>query len=111
VALAIQHLGYGHLGGFREDLITALSIAVGKSKATKIVNDMFTTIRTEAEKGARAGVKKEIPNIRKQVREEATVAATGALKEKVSPLVIGSLAASAIALGVGFIAIIGARRR
>ncbi|UCC74985.1 MAG: hypothetical protein JSV86_10665 [Gemmatimonadota bacterium] len=88
-------------------MIGALSIAVGKSKATKIVNDMFATIRAEAEKGARAGVQKEIPNIKKQVRVEAT----GAVKEKVSPLVIGSLAASGIAVAVGFTALIASKRR
>jgi hypothetical protein len=105
MALAIQTVG--QLGGFREDMISALTLAVGKTKATSIVDDMFATIRAEAEKGARAGVQKEIPNIKQQVRVEAT----GAVKEKVSPLVIGSLAASAIAVGVGFTAIIAAKRK
>jgi hypothetical protein len=108
MALAIQHVGQvGQLGGFREDMVGALTIAVGKSKATKIVNDMFATIRAEAEKGARAGVRKEIPNIKRQVRVEAT----DTLKAKVSPMIIGSMAASGIAVAVGFMAIIAAKRK
>jgi len=106
MAFSVQRIG-GGLGDFRSDMIDVLSIGVGKSKATKIVNDMFATIRAEAEKGARAGVRAEIPYIKEQVRVEAT----GAVRQKVSPLVIGSLAVGGIAVAVSFTALIAAKRK
>lgn len=68
-------------------------------------------IRREAEAGARKGVEKEIPRIRREVREEATravapvarrEAAIGA-KAAVKPLVVTSIAMSVIALLVSLV--------
>jgi hypothetical protein len=63
-------------------------------------------IRDEAEKGARAGVAKEIPRIRREVRDEATKAvgpvarreAAAGAKQAVLPMIIGSVVLSGAAI-------------
>lgn len=68
-------------------------------------------IRSEAEAGARKGVEKEIPRIRREVRDEATravgpvarrEAAIGA-KRAVKPLVITSIVLSLSALIISIV--------
>ena len=68
-------------------------------------------VRSEAEEGAREGVAKEIPRIRREVREEATLtvgpvarreAAIGA-KQAVKPLVITSIVLSLASLFVSLV--------
>jgi hypothetical protein len=60
------------------------------------------TIRAEAEAGARAGVKKEIPVIEKKVRAEAEKAARAGVK----PMVIGAVTASGVAAALGIAAFV-----
>lgn len=80
------------LGGFREDAIDVLSIAVGQSRARSFVSGLEQHIRQEA----RAGAEQAIPTIRSEVKTEATSA--------VKPWVIAALAVSGVAAaGVGYL--------
>jgi hypothetical protein len=91
------------LSGFREDLISMMKPLidtgiVSTKRVVSVYDSAMSTIRAEAEKGARAGVNKEIPTIEKRVRFEA--------EKTVKPMVIGALAASGVALAVGSAALI-----
>lgn len=90
------------LGDIRADLITYLGPIIGSTKVANAYDAAMRTIRTEAETGARAGVKKEIPTIESQVRVEASRAA----KAGVKPMVIGALAAGAVGAAAGLAALI-----
>jgi len=72
---------------------------VSKDKVVSVYSSVVATIRAEAEKGAREGVNKEIPTIETRV------------KKTVTPFVVGSLAASGVALAVGIAALISARKK
>lgn len=52
--------GLGELGGFREDLIGALAIPLGRPKAEKAVSDFELLIKARAEDGAKKVVIKGI---------------------------------------------------
>lgn len=79
---------------------------IGLSFADLVPESVEKRIRSEAEAGARKGVEKEIPRIRREVRDEATKAvapvarkeaAIGA-RQAVLPLVLGSSALSLVAI-------------
>ena len=87
------------LGGFREDAIGALTIVMGRTKATGLITDLEQYI----EGRARAGAESAIPEIRAEVRDEAQSA--------VRPWVIGALALSTVAMGLGGYALWRGQRR
>ena len=87
------------LGGFRADAIGTLAIVMGQKKATGLIDDLETYI----EGRARAGAESAIPEIRAQVRDEAQSA--------VRPWVIGALALSTVAMGIGGYALWRGQRR
>jgi hypothetical protein len=87
------------LGGFREDLVSVLGPILGTSKVNSFINSLEAEIRKQAEAGARQA----IPDIRLQVREEATSA--------VKPLAIAAIAAGGLGLIVGIVAIWRTRGR
>ena len=87
------------LGGFREDAIGALTIIMGRTRATTFVSGLETYVESRA----RIGAEQAIPEIRAEVRTEA--------KSAVRPWVIGALALSTVAMGVGGYALWRGRRR
>jgi hypothetical protein len=76
------------LGAIRDDLVSLLAIVVGKDQARKKVGDLEAMIRGEAQSGA----EKAIPEIRKQVREEALATLSPIKPWIIAALVVGSLA-------------------
>jgi len=88
--------------GIREDVINTIGPFLGKQKVANAYDKAMTEIRRQAETGARAGVKKEIPTIETKVRQEATTAARAGVK----PLVIGAFAAAGVAGALSISAII-----
>lgn len=96
-------ISVSQLGGVREDIISYLGPLLGKAKVTKAYDDAIKKIRAEAEAGARAGVNFVTPMIEKRVRAEATKA--------VRPIIIGSFAASGIAMALGLIAIVSVKKK
>jgi hypothetical protein len=90
------------LGDIRADLIKYLGPIVGNSAVANAYDTAVRTIRAEAEAGARAGVKKEIPVIEKKVRAEAEKAARAGVK----PMVIGAVTASGVAAALGIAAFV-----
>jgi hypothetical protein len=89
---------YAPLGDFQQDAINALAIILGQDRARSLVTDAIATLQAKAKEGA----EQAIPDIRKQVKTEATSAVT--------PLVLGALAAAGVALATGITAIVIAKR-
>ena len=84
------------LGDTRSDLIGVLAIVMGQAKAEATITDIETLIKKRAIEGVNAGIDAKMPDIRFQVRDEATAVA--------KPLFIGA----AVAGGLGAVLAIGA---
>jgi hypothetical protein len=84
------------LGDTRSDLIGVLAIVMGQAKAEATISDIETLIKKRAIEGVNAGIDAKMPDIRFQVRDEATAVA--------KPLFIGA----AVAGGLGALLAVGA---
>lgn len=113
--IAIQHRsGLAGFGDARSDIVSALSIVLGRDKAEAMMRDFETLIRVQAEAGAKAA----IPTIRAEVikavtgqepkiRAEVEKAARGA----VAPLLIGATIVGGLGALFGIAALIKMKRR
>lgn len=77
------------LGDTRSDLVGVLAIVMGQAKAESTIADIENLIRQRAIQGVNDGIDAKMPEIRAQVRDEATDVAR--------PLFIGA----AVAGGMG----------
>lgn len=96
---------YGPVGleGTREDLVNMLSIVFGKQQAETKVAEIESLVRQRAAQGTVEALQQKMPEIRQQVRSEAS--------KLVTPLFIGLTVASGIAILVGIVALSAGPRR
>jgi len=87
------------LAGIKDDLLRVLALVPGGFTAQTKLEELEAYIRSEAEKGARQA----IPEIRRQVKQEA--------ENAIKPYVLASLGLGALGLLAGISATIAAFRR
>jgi hypothetical protein len=87
------------LGDARSDIVNALAVIMGQTKAEKFFADFEKLVEQRAKAGAEAA----IPGIRVQVREEA--------RKTIKPWMIGAFGGVAVASGLGLVALARSRKR
>ena len=86
------------LGDTRSDLIRYLGPFIGETKVADAYDQAISKVKSEASKGAKAGVAEEIPTIKREV------------KIAVTPLVGTAIALGAVGAALGLAALISVRR-
>lgn len=105
---------HGALGDARGDIISALSMVMGRDKAEAWMKSLESLIKQRATEGAEAAIPKIKDEVIKavigqtpKIKAEVEKAARGA----VMPLIVGSVAVGGLGAFLGIVAIVKSRRK